>query len=92
MLTPIQLTGHNVEITQTLRNFVTDKFGRITKHIERATSIHVILDIVKLRQIAKVKIHIPHSEIYAEAESEDMYKTIDLLIDKITRQMEKHKK
>lgn len=93
MLPQIQLTGHNVDITDTLRSFIDDKFKRLTKHVERVTSIHVMLDFLKPRATAtaKAKLSIPHSEIFAEAESEDMYKTIDLLIDKIVRQLDKHK-
>jgi putative sigma-54 modulation protein len=91
MLPQIQFTGHGIEITQVLRDFVNDKFERVTKHAQQIISIHVILNVEKLRQIAEAKIHIPHNDIYAQAESEDMYKTIDLLVDKIVRQLEKHR-
>ena len=94
MLPQIQINGHNVEITDILRTFIEDKFSHnLTKYVERITSIHVMLDVNKkrARQIAKVKMHLPNSEIYAEAESEDMYKTIDMLIGKIARQLRKRR-
>ena len=91
MLPQIQFTGHGVEVTQLLRDFINDKFTRLTKHSQQIISIHVILNVEKLRQIAEAKLHIPHNEIHAQAESEDMYKTIDLLVDKIVRQLEKHR-
>ena len=91
MLPSIQITGHGVEISPTMREFIDDKFGRLIRHAEKITSIHVILNVTKQRQIAEVRLHIPRAEIYADAESEDMYKTIDLLLDKIVRQLEKHR-
>jgi putative sigma-54 modulation protein len=89
MLPTIQFTGHNVEVSDIMRNFVKDKFDRLKKHSERITSIHVILNVDKLLQIAEAKVHIPGNEIYASAESDDMYKTIDILIDKLVRQLDK---
>lgn len=91
MLPQIQITAHNTEITATLRDYINNKFAKIAKHTERATSIHITLNVEKLQQIAKAKLHIPHVEIYADATSEDMYKTIDLLIDKIVKQIDKHR-
>jgi putative sigma-54 modulation protein len=93
-LPPIQLTGHNTEITDVLRKFVDDKFNNhVAKHAERITSVHVVLDANKLRQLFKVtaKIHIPGADVFAESESHDMYEAIDLLIAKLIRQLE-HKK
>lgn len=89
MLPQIQITGHNIELTNILRNFINDKFNRLVKHSKKITSIHVILSVEKLRQIAEAKIHIPHSEIVVKEESDDMYKTIDLLTDKLVRQLDK---
>jgi len=91
MLPSIQFTGHGVELTPTLRDFINDKFERLAKHAVQIISVHVILNVDKLCQIAEAKLHLPHKEIYAKADSEDMYKTIDLLIDKLTRQLEKHR-
>jgi putative sigma-54 modulation protein len=88
---PITFSGHGYEITQTLRDFVAKKFQKLQKHSDNITSIHVFFNINKLLQIAEATVHIPSVEIYASAESEDMYKTIDLLVDKLIRQLEKHK-
>lgn len=87
----IQFTGQNIEITPILRDFIAKKFKRLNRHTDTITSIHIMLNVDKLRQIAEAKLHIPGSEIYATSESEDMYKTIDLLIDKLVRQLKKHK-
>ncbi len=88
---PIQITGHNIEITPILRDFINKKFSRIKKHADNITNTHVYLEINKLVQKAEATVHVPSSEIFAKAQSEDMYKTIDLLINKIVRQLEKYK-
>jgi len=88
---PIQITGHNLEITQTLNDFVNNKFDRLAKHSKKITRIHVILNVEKLRQVAEATVHIPNTEVYAKEETEDMYKSIDGLIDKLVHQLEKYK-
>ena len=88
---PIQLTGHGVEITPTLHDHIHKKFDRLKKHAQKITRIHIFLTVNKLSQEAEATIHIPGSEIFASAESEDMYKTIDLLVDKLVHQLDKHK-
>jgi putative sigma-54 modulation protein len=92
-MVPIQYSGQNIEISPTIRDYANKKFSRLEKHSHRITSMHVIFSVNKARslQMAEAKLHIPGSEIYAEAESEDMYKTIDLLLDRLVRQLEKHK-
>jgi putative sigma-54 modulation protein len=91
MLPPIQITGHGLEISATLRDFVNEKFAHLGKYVEQVISIHVILAVDKLQQVAEARMHIPHNEIYAKAESEDMYKAIDILINKLSHQLEKYK-
>lgn len=88
---PIQFSGHGIGITQTLHDFVANKFERLKKHSDRITNIHVFFTVNKLLQGAEATVHIPGHEVYAKAESEDMYKTVDLLIDKLVRQLDTHK-
>lgn len=88
---PIQLSGHGVEITPTLNDYIHKKFERLQKHAHKITKIHIFLNVSNLSQEAEATVHIPGTEIYASAKSEDMYKTIDLLLDKVVRQLEKHK-
>lgn len=91
MAIPIQFTGLKTEATDALRQFTNEKFERLYKFAPNITSIHVTFNVDKLRHIAEANIHIPKNEIHAKAESDDMYKTIDSLIDKLTRQLAKHK-
>lgn len=87
----IQFTGHNVEITPALHEFTEQKFKRLFRHADKITSIHVTFDIDKIRQIAEATLFMPGTQIHARSESDDMYKTIDDLIDKLVKQLTKHK-
>src|SRR3569833_794813 len=87
----IQLTGHHVEITPALRQFVTDKMERLARHFEHVTNVHVVLSVEKLLQKAEATIHLQRGTVFADAEAEDMYAAIDILIDKLVRQVKKHK-
>jgi len=87
----IQFSGHNIEITPAIRDYVSKKFKKFKRHIDSITSVHVILNVDKLRQIAEAKLHVPGIEIYAQTESDDMYKAIDALVEKLVRQLEKRK-
>ena len=87
----INLTGHHLDITDSLRNYVLDKFERIERHFDHINNVHVILQVDKVRQIAEAKMNVNGGEIFANSESEDMYAAIDTLIDKLDRQVIKHK-
>ncbi len=87
----INLTGHHVDITESLRNFVHEKFGKLERHFDHINNVHVILSVEKLRQIAEAKLNVNGGEIFANSENEDMYAAIDSLIDKLDRQVIKHK-
>ena len=87
----INLTGHHVDITESLRSYVNEKFGRLERHFDHINNVHVILSIEKLRQIAEANIHLNGGEIFANAEATDMYASIDSLVDKLDRQVIKHK-
>ena len=87
----INLTGHHMDITPAIRSFVDEKFERLERHFDHITNIHVILTVEKGRQKAEATIHVNRGNIFAEAQSEDMYAAIDLLIDKLDRQVIKHK-
>ncbi len=87
----LNLTGHHMDITPALRSFVDEKFERLERHFDHITNIHVILTVEKDRQKAEATLHVNRGNIFAEAESEDMYAAIDMLIDKLDRQVIKHK-
>ncbi|MEJ6591169.1 MAG: ribosome-associated translation inhibitor RaiA [SAR86 cluster bacterium] len=87
----ITVSGHHVDITDSLRNYVVTRLDRLERHFDKITHINVILTVEKLRQKAESTVHISGGEIYAEAESDDMYAAIDQLTDKLDRQLIKQK-
>ena len=87
----INLTGHHMDITPALRSYVQDKFGKLERHFDHMTNVHVILTVEKERQIAEATIHINRGNLFADARTDDMYAAIDSLVDKLDRQVKKHK-
>ncbi len=88
----INLTGHHIDITPALRDYVNNKFQKIQRYFSNITNVHVILSVdKKFQQKAEASLHLARAEIFAESEASDMYAAIDLLIDKLDRQVLKHK-
>ncbi|MDH3327305.1 MAG: ribosome-associated translation inhibitor RaiA [Gammaproteobacteria bacterium] len=87
----IDLSGHHVDITDSLRAYVDEKIGRVEKHFDRVTDVHVVLSVEKQAQKAEATIHVKGNKIFAHAENADMYAAIDSLTDKLDRQIIKHK-
>jgi putative sigma-54 modulation protein len=87
----IDVTGHHVELTDPLRNYVNEKFERLERHFDHVTDVHVILSVEKLRHTAEATMHISGGKLFADSTSEDMYAAIDSLTDKLDRQIKKHK-
>ena len=87
----INLTGHHVDITDSLRGYVNEKFQRLERHFDEINNVHVVLTVEKLRQIAEANMFVNGGEIFANSEDTDMYASIDSLVDKLDRQVIKHK-
>ena len=87
----LSITGHHVEITEALRSYVEEKIQRIERHFDHVTNVHVVLRVEKLQQKAEATLHVSGGAIYADDTQEDMYAAIDGLIDKLDRQVVKHK-
>ena len=85
------ISGHHVEVTPALKEYVQSKLARVERHFDHITSMQVILSIEKLAQKAEATIRIAGAELFANAESPDMYAAIDLLSDKLDRQIVRHK-
>ncbi|GMQ96501.1 MAG: ribosome hibernation promoting factor [Gammaproteobacteria bacterium] len=87
----LDITGHHVEVTKALKDYVNDKIVKLERHFDHMTNGHVILSVEKLRQKAEATVHLNGATIYADAIDENMYAAIDALIDKLDRQVLKHK-
>jgi len=87
----INLTGHHVEITPAIRDYINEKIQRIERHFENATDIHFILTVEKLEHKAEATLNVSGNTLHAHSVEEDMYAAIDSLTDKLDRQVRKHK-
>ena len=87
----VNLSGHHVEVTDALRQYVGDKIKRIERHFDNVTDIQCILTVEKLEHKAEATIHVSGATLFADAVEDNMYAAIDALADKLDRQVKKHK-
>jgi len=87
----IKMTGHHVTVTPALREFTQKKFEHLDKFSDQIRDISVVFDIEKNRQIAGASMNMTGHPIHATAESDDMYTSIDVLIKKLSSQIQTHK-
>ncbi len=87
----LNVSGHHVEVTDSLRGYVTTKIERLERHFDIVSNVHCILTVEKLRHKAEAKVNVNGDTIYADATEEDMYAAIDGLVDKLDRRVKKHK-
>ena len=87
----LNITGHNVEITDALRDFVSTKFAKLEQYFDRINQVYIVLKVEKVTHIADATLHVNGGEIHASSDGQDMYAAIDGLIDKLARQLTKHK-
>lgn len=87
----INLSGHHVEVTSSLREYVNTKFNKLARHFDHINNVQVILTVEKLDQKAEASVHINGGEVFASAVNADMYASIDTLVDKLDRQILKYK-
>ena len=87
----INFTGHGMDVTPALKKFTEEKFNKLEKHFSRITGISVTFSVEKLRQIAEANVLVHKNELHASSESDNMYTSVDLLIDKLDKQLIKYK-
>ena len=87
----LNVSGHHVEVTPALRGYLQGKLERVTRHFDHVIDAHVILSVAKLRQKAEVTLHLRGKDIHCASEDADLYAAIDLLVDKLDRQVLKYK-
>jgi len=87
----LNVSGHHVEVTDSLREYVESKIERLERHFDRVSDVHCILSVEKLRHKAEAKVMVNGGTIFAETTDEDMYAAIDGLVDKLERQVRKYK-
>lgn len=87
----LTISGHHIEITPSLRDYVESKLVRIRRHFDHVIDIHVILTGDRVAQTAELTCHVAGKDIFVKSEDPDLYVAIDALADKLDRQIIKHK-
>ena len=87
----LSVTGHHIDITESLRNYVDTKLAKLERHFDHMTDIHCVLTVEKLQHKAEATIQVGGGTIHAEQTELNMYAAIDILVDKLDRQVKKHK-
>ena len=87
----LHMTGHHVEVTPAIREYVESKLQRLTHHFDHVIDVNVILTVEKLEQKVEASVHMRGKDIHCESTDADMYAAIDRLIDKLDRTIIKHK-
>jgi putative sigma-54 modulation protein len=87
----LNVSGHHVEVTPAILSYVRAKLDRISRHFDHVIDAHVILTVNKIRQKAECTLHVRGKDLYCESEEDDLYAAIDLLADKLDRQVLRYK-
>ena len=87
----LSISGHHLEVTPALREYVTVKLDRIRRHFDQVIDVNVFLSVDKLQQKAEISLHVRGKDLFAEAIDGDLYAAIDALTDKLDRQVLKYK-
>lgn len=87
----VNITGHHVEVTNALRSYIDSKLERLERHFDHIVDVHVILTVEKQQHKAEASVHVNGNHLFADSIQDDMYAAIDGLIDKLDRQVVKHK-
>ena len=92
----LTISGHHLDVTPALRSYVTSKLDRITRHFDQVVDVKVLLTVENLkekqgRKRAECNVHVKGSDMFAESSHADMYAAVDELVDKMDRQVVRHK-
>jgi putative sigma-54 modulation protein len=87
----ISIQGHHIDVTPALREYVKTKLDRIRRHFDQVIDVSAVLGVEKLQQKAEVTLHVKGKDLFAEAVDTDLYAAIDIVADRLDRQVLKYK-
>jgi len=87
----LTISGQHIDITPPLRSYVSSKIERIERYFDHVTTTNVVLHVEKTRHMAEATVSTRGATLHANAEADDMYAAIDALVDKLDRQVLRHK-
>ena len=85
------VTGHQIDLTRSLKDYISSKLKRLDRHSNQVDDAHVVLSVEKIRQKAEATVTVAGKRLFATTTQDNMYAAIDLLIDKLDRQLLKTK-
>lgn len=87
----INITGHHLKVTIALKDYIEKKFQRLTRHFDHVINVHVVLTVEKIIHRAEASLQVSGNKIFADASDNGMYAAVDSLVDKLDRQIVRHK-
>ena len=87
----LHISGHHLDITSAIKQHTNEKLSKIKHHFDNVMNVNMILEVQKDVQKAEATIHLSGADLFAKAQSNDMYVSIDQLINKLDSQIIKHK-
>ena len=87
----LHISGHDLDITSAIKQHTNEKLSKIKHHFDNVMNVNMILEVQKDVQMAEATIHLSGTDLFAKAQSTDMYVSIDQLINKLDSQIIKHK-
>ena len=87
----VNVSGHHLDVSDALRKYVNEKMARLKRHFDHVSNVHVVLTSENKKKKAEASVNLAGAQLFADAKNEDMYAAIDALVDKLDRQIIKHK-
>ncbi len=87
----LNISGHHLDVTEAIKQHCTEKLSKIKHHFDHLININMILEVEKDVQKAEATIHVSGADLFAKAQSDDMYTSIDQMVNKLDAQIRKHK-
>lgn len=87
----LNISGHHIDLTDALRNYVRSKLQRVERHFDHVIDAEIVLEVEKLQHKAEATLHLSGKTLHAEAVETDMYAAIDVMADRLDRQICKFK-
>ncbi len=87
----LSITGRHLDVTPAIREYIHTKMARVLRHFDHVIDTQVLLSVEPLKHHAEITLHVRGKDIHCEASADNLYASIDLLVDKIDRKVIQHK-
>ncbi|MCS5585941.1 MAG: ribosome-associated translation inhibitor RaiA [Gammaproteobacteria bacterium] len=87
----LSISGHHLDITKAIKQHSIEKLSKIKNHFDHLINVNMILEVEKDVQKAEATIHVSGADLFAKAESDNLYVSIDQMVNKLDSQIRKHK-